>query len=162
MKITTGLEVSDIILSFDNLQNMYNQSAYDNFGRFYNTTEEANAAFTNSFNSAQTFCFASIVILQIFGNLMSTRTHVRSALFQQVQWRKSTRNLYIHGAQFISAFIMIIAVYVTLVNDIFQSAPFPIYLMLIPIGFSCIIIVAEEFRKLMVRKKLLYFHLWGW
>ncbi len=162
MKIYTGLEASDIILSFNNLPNVFNQSMYENFGKFYNSSDELNTAFTNTYNAGQTFCFASIVILQIFGNLMSTRTHVRSSLFQQVQWKKSTRNLYVHAAQFISSFIMIVAVYVTLFNDVFQSAPFEIYLMLLPVGFSLIIIIAEEFRKLMVRKKLLYFHVWGW
>jgi sodium/potassium-transporting ATPase subunit alpha len=162
MKIYTGLNALDILLSFNDLENNFNTSVYKSFGTVYKNQSDLDNAFNSAFYAGQTFTFASIVILQIFGNLMSTRTHIRSSLFQQVQWKKSTRNLFIHAAQFISSFIMIFVIYVTLVNSIFQTAPFQVYLLGIPIGFAILIVFLDEFRKLMVRKKLLYFHKFGW
>jgi magnesium-transporting ATPase (P-type) len=162
MKVYTGLNASDIILSFNNLPATYNQSVYTTFGTVYINQSDLNKAFTNSYNAGQTFTFASIVIMQIVGNLMSTRTHLRSSLFQQVQWKKTTRNLYVHGAQLISCFLMIIAVYVTLFNTVFQSAPFDVYLLGLPLAFAILIVFLDELRKLLARRNLLYFHKFGW
>jgi sodium/potassium-transporting ATPase subunit alpha len=162
MKVYYGLGAGDILLSFSNLENNFNTSMYKTFGTVYSTQSALDSAFNTAFYTGQAYTFASIVILQIFGNLMSTRTHIQSSLFQQVQWKKSTRNLFIHAAQFISCVIMIICIYVTLVNSVFQTAPFDVYMLLLPFGFAMFVLFCDEMRKLFVRKRILWFHKIGW
>lgn len=162
MWVWAGLSPGQIFLSFNNLETNYNSSQYSRFGALYADQSSLDTAFYNAFYGGQTVTFASIVIMQIYGNLMSTRTRFLSSLFQQVQWKKSTRNLYIHGAQFVSTFIMVICVFVPLFNQIFQTYPMPVYFLGMPLGCAFLLICLEEIRKLLVRNKILWFHKFGW
>ncbi|CAF1024337.1 unnamed protein product, partial [Brachionus calyciflorus] len=151
----SGLGPEDIFLSFDNLPNIY--------ANLKNITslDEAKLQVNEFYYRGQTVTFVSIVLLQIFGNLLSTRTNFKSFI-QQIIWKKNTRNFYLFGAQLISYVIMIIVVYVPWFHDLFKSRPLPVQYLFLPLIFALVIFSLDEFRKLMVRRKILYFHKFAW
>ena len=147
MQFWAGFYPSDILLSFGNWQ--------DGFKNM--TTAQIN----EHYYTGQTVTFVSLVLLQIIGNLWSNRTHIQSH-FQQAPWRKATRNLWIYVADLVSICIMLIIVFVPIFNTFFNTRPIPAGLFFLPLAFCAIIFSLEELRKLFVRRKILYFHKFGW
>ncbi len=161
MQIYSGLYASDIIMSFDSLASTFNRTSLLTRNISYSSTAELNSAFNDMFFRGQTVTFASVVLLQIFGNLLATRTHVLS-FFQSPPWAARSRNLYIFLAQAVSLLILMIVVYVPVFHKVFNTRPIEIYFLLLPLGFAMVVFALDETRKLLVRKKLLYFDKFGW
>ena len=147
MQFWAGFYPSDILLSFGSWQDGFHNLTSTQINEFYYT--------------GQTVTFVSLVLLQIIGNLWSNRTHIRSH-FQQAPWRKATRNLWIYLAETASICIMLIIVFVPIFNSFFNTRPIPAPLFFLPLAFCAIIFILEEIRKLFVRRKILYFHKFGW
>jgi sodium/potassium-transporting ATPase subunit alpha len=142
------LSPSDILLSFGAWPSEgYKGYTLDQINQFY--------------YEGQTVTFISIVYLQIFGNLLSTRTHIKS-FFQQSPWKKKTRNLWIFLAEFVSTAIMIFIIFVPFTNDIFNTRPPPVQFFFLPLIFAFIVFLADELRKLAARRKFLFFHKIAW
>ena len=148
MSYYAGLKPADIFFSFDNLSQ----------AGFKHLTKEQIDEF---YKVGQTITFVSIVYFQIFGNLMATRTNEKS-LLSHSPIKKASRNLYLFGAQILSLTIMFFIIYVPFCNSIFQTRPIPAEFFFIPFLFCAITVLVDELRKLLVRKKLFYFHLFGW
>ena len=66
-------------------------------------------------NVAQTVTFATLVIVQTFGNVFITRTH-KFSLWQSLPVLKAHRNLWLFLAQFSSIALMLIIIYVPFFN----------------------------------------------
>jgi sodium/potassium-transporting ATPase subunit alpha len=116
---------------------------------------------TEYFYVGQTVTFISIVYLQIFGNLLSTRTNVKS-FFTQAPWKELTRNMWLFGAQLISISILLAIVFLPFCNNLFNTRVPPVQFFFLPLLFCLFVFLFDEFRKLLVRKKLLGFHIFGW
>ncbi len=99
--------------------------------------------------------------MQAFGNIFATRTN-KLSLFQTLPFVKKSRNLWILGSQVISVIFMVLIVYMPFCNTIFNTRPPPIEFWFIPLVFALIILVADELRKLLVRKKVLCFPKLAW
>ena len=102
-------------------------------------------------NAAQTVTFATLVIIQTFGNVFITRTH-KLSLFRSLPVLKSFRNLWIFVAQFVSIAFMILVIYLPFVNSLFKTAPIPVEFYFIPLGFCVVFIALDEIRKLFFRR----------
>jgi sodium/potassium-transporting ATPase subunit alpha len=146
-----GLPPNQVLLSFDLLTNS-NVTLYNS-----NQT----GSYVESYFTGQSVTFISIVYLQIFGNLLSTRTSFRS-FFDHSPWKKKSRNLYLFGAQFISIAIMIFVLFFPYFGSIFNVRAPPTQFFFMPLAFAAIVFGVDEVRKLLVRRKLLGFHKFGW
>ena len=181
MQTNAGLYPGDIILSFGQWSNaISNSSLANNLTNFttptltstFPTTTTLNAT-TNStatntglsidehYLRGQTVTFVAIVILQIFGNLLCTRTNVKS-FFQHPPWAKKSRNLFMFGAQLVSLTIMLIVVYVPIFHNLFNTRPLPAQFIFLPFAFVLLLFVLEELRKFCVRSKVLCFPKIAW
>jgi sodium/potassium-transporting ATPase subunit alpha len=109
----------------------------------------------------QTVTYVSLVMMQIFGNVLSTRTHVRS-FFSTVPFFKPNRNIWIFLAQTSSMILLLITVYVPFFNNLFCTRPIPIEFFMLPVACSILMFSLDELRKLCVRRKFLFFHKVGW
>ncbi|CAF0782971.1 unnamed protein product [Brachionus calyciflorus] len=158
METYAGLYPGQIFFSFDKLPQIYN-STNSNFSTISEKFLEKRI--DEHYFRGQTVTFVSIILLQLFGNLLSTRTNMNS-FFKQDPWKKKTRNLYLFGAQVISLGIMIIVVYVPWFHKMFNSRPIPVQFLLLPLVFSLTIFIADEVRKFMVRRKFMFFHKIAW
>jgi len=116
---------------------------------------------TEYFNVGQTVTFISIVYLQIFGNLMSTRTNNKS-LFDHAPWIKRTRNIWLFVAQFISVSIMLLIVFLPFSNQVLNTRVPPVQFFFLPLIFCELVICFDELRKFLARKQLLGFHKFSW
>ncbi len=112
-------------------------------------------------NQGQTVTYVSLVMMQIFGNVLSTRTHVRS-FFGTIPFFKANRNIWIFLAQGLSMVILLITVYVPFFNRLFNTRPIPAEFFMLPIACSILLFSLDELRKLCVRRKFLFFHKVGW
>ena len=113
------------------------------------------------FYTGQTVTFVSIVLLNIFGNLLSNRTSFKSGLFQLPPWGKSG-NYWILVAQITSIAILAIAVYSPLFNYLFNTRSIPFIFVILPLALSLLLISIDELRKYFVRNKLFGFDKIGW
>jgi sodium/potassium-transporting ATPase subunit alpha len=148
MKLYAGLNPNQILFSFGRFP-MYNSNS--------NSTSiiKPDVSIQGYFYRGQTIVFVSIVFMQIFGNLMSTKTRTRS-FFQH------SRNLWTHFAQLFSSIACLSIVFIPFFQDIFHTRDIPFYFILIALFFSMIIFLADEARKFMVRRKYLGFQNIGW
>jgi sodium/potassium-transporting ATPase subunit alpha len=161
MQIYSGLRPMQIIMSFDTLAATFNQTSLLTRNVSYSSTAALNTAFNEIFYRGQTVTFASIVLLQIFGNLPATRTHILS-FFQHPPWRVRSRNLYIFVAQAVSFGILMAVVYGPAFHTVFNTRPIVLYYLLLPLGFAMLVFGLDEIRKVLVRHKVLYFDRIGW
>lgn len=165
MKVYMNLGPSKVFLSFDKLMYNFNESNYMYWKNQtdYNYTDIG--ALTNRFNNeffkAQTVTFTSLVMIQLFGNLLCTRTHTKS-FFQAPPWKRGKRNLWLFLAQACSLGMMVIVVYTPIFNYVFQTGPVPVEFIFIPLCFSLLIFVLDELRKLCRRRKWLGVHKFAW
>ena len=89
--------------------------AYDKWDTTNGYLGKAGNDLQNYQNAGQCVTFATLVIVQTFGNVFITRTH-KFSLFQSLPVRKAYRNLWIFLAQFISIVLMLIIIYVPFFN----------------------------------------------
>ena len=142
-----GFQASDILFGFDYWNSSYKGYSYEKIQEFIYT--------------GQTIYFIGLVQMQAFGNIFATRTN-KLSLFQTLPFVKKSRNLWILGAQVITVIFMVLIVYMPFCNNVFNTRPPPIEFWFIPLVFAFIILVADELRKLMVRKKVLCFPKLAW
>ena len=158
MKVYLNLDAGKVLLAFDKLASNFNDTNWMYLKEMpdYNYTNPADltAYFNNQFYVAQTVTFTSLVMLQIFGNLLCTRTRVKS-FFQQPPWKRGRLNLWVFGAQICSLCIMVIVVYVPVFQYLFQTGPVPAQFIFMPLCFCCVIFTLDELRKLAVRRNWL-------
>jgi len=122
---------------------------------------QSGAQLQNYQNVGQTVTFATLVIVQTFGNVFITRTH-KLSVFTSFPTRKAFRNLWIFVAQFSSICFMIFVIYVPFCNSVFKTAPIPVEFYFIPLGFCIIFIGLDEVRKLLYRKDIKPFSTTAW
>ena len=147
MYVYHGFRVNELFFDFGLWQNDYKGFSKEQLDEFLYT--------------GQTVTFVSLVLMNIFGNLISTRTHVKS-FFQSLPFCKQSRNLWIFAAQATSICIMLTTVYTPFFNFLFLTRPIPYDFFLIPIVCCMIIFFNDEVRKFLVRKKFLFFHKVAW
>ena len=102
-------------------------------------------------NTGQTVTFATLVIIQTFGNVYITRAH-KLSLLQSVPVCEPHRNLWLFAAQFVSIALMFLVIYVPFFNTLFKTQPIPVEFYFIPLAFCVVFVVLDEVRKLMVRR----------
>ncbi|CAF0901274.1 unnamed protein product [Brachionus calyciflorus] len=119
------------------------------------------AEFENILNIGQSITFASLVLMQLFGNLLTTRTHKRS-FFQSFPLAKGFRNPWIFVAQLFSICLLLLTLYTRFFNEFFNTRPIPLEFFMLPIGCSIFIFSADEIRKFFARSKFLCFHKVAW
>ena len=158
-----GLSPSQIFLSFEDLPYIFNDTAYDRFKDSYNMSDYStvNNLLNTYYFTGQTCVFVAIVLLQIFSNLLSTRTHIKS-FFQHPPWSKKSRNLYVFAAECVSISIMMFIIYVPIFQSLFDTEPIPVQFFFLPLSFAVFIFCMDELRKLCVRRKILFFHKVAW
>jgi len=173
MYTRADLGPSDIFFSFGNWEKFRPNKTFIDHLNHTNLTDISNQTITNQpfyrngytiqehYYRGQTVTFIAIIILQLFGNLYSTRTHINS-FFMQLPWKKATKNMWLFPAQIVSIIIMILVVFIPPINDLFNSRPVPVHFFFIPIGFALLIFLMDELRKLFVRRKILCFPKIGW
>jgi sodium/potassium-transporting ATPase subunit alpha len=122
--------------------------AYEKFGAGQDKSYIENLVYVG-----QTVSFATLVLVQTFGNVYVTRTH-KLSLFQSLPFTKRHRNLFLFIAQAIAVAIMIIIIYVPIFNSLFHTAPIPVQFYFIPLAFCLFFIVIDELRKLLFRMGL--------
>jgi sodium/potassium-transporting ATPase subunit alpha len=165
MKMALNMDAGQILLAFDKLASNYNDSNWmilkDMPNYNYTSSTDLTNYFNTQFYTAQTVTFTSLVMLQIFGNLISTRTHKKS-FFQQPPWKRGKLNLWVFAAQCCSLCIMVIVVYVPAFQYLFQTGPVPVQFIFMPLCFCLVIFTLDELRKLAVRRNFLCFGKIGW
>jgi sodium/potassium-transporting ATPase subunit alpha len=163
MKAYANLSPSQIFFSFENLPLIFNETYFDHFQTNFNITDSDTVIniFNEYFYTGQTVTFVAIVILQIFGNLLSTRTHIKSFFFH-TPWSKKSRNLWVFAAELTSISIMLLIIYVPIFQSLFFTRPVPVQFFFMPFGFALLIFAIDETRKFCVRRKILFFHKIGW
>ena len=112
-------------------------------------------------NVGQTVTFATLVIVQTFGNVFITRTH-KLSVFTSFPTRKAFRNLWVFLAQFSSIIFMIFVIYVPFCNSVFKTAPIPVEFYFIPLAFCIVFIGLDELRKLLYRRDIKPFSTTAW
>jgi sodium/potassium-transporting ATPase subunit alpha len=135
------LSPSQLFLAFD----AFNQ---DNFG---NTGLTA-AQLQTHLRAAQSVYFVAVVVMQ-FGNMLATRTQFLS-FFNFNPFRGTGRNISMFIAMAVSIVLAVLIIYVPPFNDIFGTRPIPFQFWFLPIIFSVAVFVADEIRKLFVRRYL--------
>ena len=139
--------LSDIIFGFENWNKNFKGYTVQQLNEFVYT--------------GQTVTFIGLVIMQSFGNIFATRTNYRSIL-QWAPFAKKSRNLWLFGAQLITVILMLLIVFLPFCNKLFNTRPVPVEFFFLPLLFAVIILVADELRKLFVRKKILCFSKIAW
>ena len=120
--------------------------------------EHTRSDYQDFYFTGQTVTFVSIVLLNIFGSLLANRTHLRS-LFQ---WSLSKGNYWLFVAQGFSLLILASVVFLPLFNGLFSTRPIPVAFFILPLLFSCLLVLIEEARKFLVRRKVFCFHKISW
>ena len=112
-------------------------------------------------NTGQTVTFATLVMIQTFGNVFITRTR-KLSLLQSLPFLKAHRNLWLFLAQASSVILMIIIIYVPFINNVFKTAPIPVEFYFIPLAFCVVFVALDEIRKLLLRKNVKLFVKTAW
>ena len=132
-----GFAPSQVFFAYDKWDNGYLNRTVDELQHYQNT--------------GQTVTFATLVIIQTFGNVYITRTH-KLSLFKSLPVLKAHRNLWLFLAQFGSIAFMILVIDVPFCNSIFKTSPIPVEFYFIPLAFCVIFIAIDEVRKLLFRR----------
>jgi len=147
-----GLGFSDLFLQYDNF------GTEDQLTRLVANGNLPGPDLTSALNQlndrvnvASSVYFVSIVYLQMFGNLLSTRTRRLSILQHNPLWGPS-RNLSIPIAMCLSTLFVLFILYVPLWQDIFLTRPVPVECWFIAISFGIAIMLLDEGRRLIVRR----------
>ncbi len=141
------LSPRDILFSFSNWTDGYKNYTMDELNEFINI--------------GSTIFFISLVIMQSFGNIFTTRTN-HFSLFQRLPFLKKSRNIWIFIAQLISVVLMIMIIFLPFCNRLFNTRPVPVEFFFMPLIFALIILAADELRKFMVRHDVLCFKKIAW
>lgn len=142
-----NFSANDILFVYDKWQHKY---------KHYTKFQLDEFVFTG-----QTIVFVCLVIVQAFGNVFTTRTNNKS-LFARLPFLEKGRNLWIFVAQLVAVMLMLLLVYVPYVNELFNTRPIPAQFFVIPFMFAALLIMLDELRKLLVRKKVLCFPRVAW
>ena len=111
--------------------------------------------------TGQTIVFVSLVVMQTFGNVFTSRTSYRS-FFQRPPFLKKSRNLWIFAAELVSVILLVLIVFLPFINNFFDTRRIPAQFFFMPLIFCLVIFFMDEARKLLVRKKVLCFPKCGW
>jgi sodium/potassium-transporting ATPase subunit alpha len=136
MHVYGGFKVGDLFFLF----NSYTAGFYGK------TQEELNEIMY----TAQCVYFVTLVMVQLTGNVVSTRTR-RLSYFQHLPFKGPSKNMRIFVFSFLSVCVAMVVIYLPLVNNIFHTRHVPFQFWLIPIGCGLTIFCLDEFRKLIAR-----------
>ena len=132
---------------------------------FENWTDGYKGYTSNQLNellfTGQTVTFSSLVLMQIFGNIFCTRTNFRS-FFDRPPFIKKSRNIWLFVAQAVALTLLLLIIFLPFVNNFFNTRPIPIEFFFIPLFYCVILFLTDEFRKLLVRNKILCFQWSAW
>ena len=132
-----GFEPSQVFLAYDKWTDGYGGKSQS----------QLNSLLYNG----QTISFASLVIVQTFGNVFITRTH-KLSLMGSFPVLRGHRNLWLFVAQLVSIALLLILIYVPFFNTVFLTSPIPVQFYFIPLIFCIVFIALDEIRKLFFRK----------
>ena len=96
----------------------------------------------------------SVVLANLIGNLLTSKTRARS-FFQQVPWHRKTRNLWVYAAMAASVAVCLGAVYLPEFQSRFHMRPVPPAFYGAAVVAGLLIFALDEFRKLFVTHKWL-------
>ena len=165
MYVYMNMKPSQIFFAFDKLAVNYNETNWMELktlpGYNYTDPTDLHGLFNERYYTAQTVTFTSLVMIQTFGNLLCTRTHIKS-FFQQPPWDYTKGNRHFFLGQFFAVLIMLVCVYTPWFHSLFNTRPVPIQFLFIPLIFCFVIFCLDELRKLFVRRKYCYFHKIAW
>ena len=142
-----NFKLNEILLVFNKWNGGYKGYTQDQLNEFLYT--------------GQTVTFTTLVLMQLFGNIFCTRTNYRS-FFERPPFIKISANPWIYLSQIVSMIILMAIIFLPVVNSFFNTRPVPVEFFLIPILFCGVIFIFDEFRKLFVRNKILWFHKFSW
>jgi sodium/potassium-transporting ATPase subunit alpha len=100
--------------------------------------------------TAQSIFFVTLVMMQLTGNLISTRTR-RLSFFQHLPFKGEAKNRFLPVAAVISVIIAMFVIYIPGFQRRFNTRPVPVQFWFIPIGMGLFIFVVDELRKLLFR-----------
>ena len=159
-----NMDPSQIFLAFDKIYSNYNQSNWELLQTVLKDPydkAELKSYFDDQYFAAQTVTFTALVVVQTFGNLFCTRTHIKS-FFQQPPWDKKKGNPWFWVGIIVGIFFLLIFVYVPIFHGLFNTRSLPVQFLFMPLVFCLIIFVADELRKLAARRKWCYFDKMAW
>jgi sodium/potassium-transporting ATPase subunit alpha len=133
--------------------------AYDKWGDKYKG--HTKAQLDELVFTGQTIVFVCLVLMQAFGNVFATRTNYQS-LFVRPPFLKKGRNLWIFGAQLVTVVLMMLIVFIPFINTVFNTRAIPVQFFFIPLLFALLLILLDELRKLLVRRKIAFFPHLAW
>ena len=137
-----GMKASWALFSYGDWQDGYRGFTQDQLNEMVNT--------------GQSIYFANLVIMQCIGNFFATRTLTLS-IFQHNPFKGETKNKYCFIAIPVSLIVMLLVIYIPPCNSVLGTSPIPVEFYFISLAFSMTIILYDEIRKLLKRKKLLGF-----
>ncbi|KAF2239689.1 calcium ATPase [Viridothelium virens] len=108
--------------------------------------------FSAILNTASSVYFVNLVVMQWF-NLMAVRTRRLSIVSQPPFFRHSTQNLYLLPAIAFAVVIAIFFMYIHKFQSVLGTSPVPVEYWFLPMSFGMGILLLDEGRKLMVRRK---------
>jgi sodium/potassium-transporting ATPase subunit alpha len=136
MKVYGGFRIGDLFLSFDKYrEGFYGKSQHELNELMY---------------TGQCIFFVTLVMVQLTGNVISTRTR-KLSFFQQFPFSGPSKNLKLVTFSFLSICVAFVVIYLPLINRIFKTRPIPFQFWLIPIGCGMLIFLLDETRKLIAR-----------
>jgi len=137
-----GLGLSDVVLQWSNFGTTGKSLAIYNIDK--------GVTLNNHINTAASVYFISIVYLNMFGNMLSTRTRHLSILQHNPIFGK-TRNPYTFVAMVISTLLAVVILYIPPLQCVFSLSPVPVEFYFTAIAMGMVVIIADEIRRLIVR-----------
>ncbi|CAF0812430.1 unnamed protein product [Brachionus calyciflorus] len=139
-KWNANLKFSDLVLTFDN----WNEGSHG----------ISRKDFESYLSGAQTSAFVSMLIMQSFGNILATRTRYLS-LFKSFPLRRQNRNVVLFLSSFANILFLLILVHIKCFNILINTKPIGVAFYALAFVYSMVIILADELRKLLLRKNIL-------
>jgi len=138
-----GLGLSDVLFQWSNFGTTGKSLAIYNIDK--------GVTLNNHINTAASVYFISIVYLNMFGNMLTTRTRHLSILQHNPVFGK-TRNPYTFVAMIISTLLAVIILYIPPLQCVFSLSPVPAEFYFTAIAMGIVVILADEIRRLIVRR----------
>lgn len=135
----SGLKFKDLVFLFD---------------KWAELKEINEADFEKCLCGAQTAAFVSMLTMQSLGNILATRTRYLS-LFKTFPIKRKNRNLFLFFSSFMNISILLIIVNVKSLNTLLKTKPIGFEYYALAVGYSIVIILADEIRKYLLRKNIL-------
>ena len=112
--------------------------------------------------TGQTVTFTSLVIMQVFGHIFCTRTNFKSCFQKPSLYWRNPQILWMFASQLVAILLLILIVFLPFINSLFNTRQIPVEFFFIPLIYCVIIFMADELRKMFVRKEMFCFSRIAW